>query len=115
LSLIIAIVAAILFLEWPWNLLVVAGAALWEGFEIFIFLRWRKRKPISGPDALLGVRGVSVSSCRPDGQARIAGRFWRVICDEGAEPGDPVVVDGIAGTTLHVRRAAEGSSGTAAS
>lgn len=114
-SLIIAIVAAVVFLQWPWNLVVVAGAALWEGFEIFIFLRWRKRKPISGPDALLGATGVTVTGCRPEGQARIAGRFWRVICDEGAEPGDPVVVEGIAGTTLHVRRSAGGGSGTTAS
>jgi membrane protein implicated in regulation of membrane protease activity len=101
-SLILAIVIAALFLDWPWNAIVVAAAGLWEAFEIAIFLRWRKRPSTFGPEALIGARGVAVTACKPEGQARIVGRFWSVACDEGAEPGDPVVVTAVEGTKLRV-------------
>jgi membrane protein implicated in regulation of membrane protease activity len=111
LSLIIAILLAAFYLDPPWGVVVVLLAAAWEGLEIAIFLRWRKRRPLMGPETLIGARGIAVTGCRPDGQARVAGRFWTVTCATGAEPGEPVIVEGVDGTRLRVRRAEGDASG----
>jgi membrane protein implicated in regulation of membrane protease activity len=41
----------------------------------------------------LRCRGVVVVACRPEGQVRVLGELWRARCEEGADPGDEVVVE----------------------
>ena len=45
-----------------------------------------------------------VTACYPDGQVRVQGEIWAARCEENAAPGDRVVVDGLDGITLRVRR-----------
>ncbi len=113
-SLVIAVIVAWLWLSPPWNVLVVAGALFFELFEIWIFLSIRKKKTITGPEAMTGTRGEAVTECRPEGQARIRGQLWRVTCSEGVAAGEPVVVTAVHGTRLDVApapAAERGSSG----
>jgi membrane protein implicated in regulation of membrane protease activity len=35
---------------------------------------------------------------------RVRGERWQAVCDEGADAGDSVVVEGVSGLTLQVRR-----------
>ena len=37
--------------------------------------------------------GIVVVACRPLGQVRIDGELWRARCEEGADPGDEIVVE----------------------
>jgi len=47
--------------------------------------------------------GVATSRCRPRGRVRVRGEIWQAVCDDGADRGDPVVVEGVSGLTLQVR------------
>jgi membrane protein implicated in regulation of membrane protease activity len=103
-SLAIGVIVAYAFLEPPWSLLLIATAIAWEGFEIWIFLRWRKVRSISGHQTLVGMKGKAVKDLRPNGQARVKGQLWNVICPEGAAAGDEVEVIEAEGMTLTVKR-----------
>jgi membrane protein implicated in regulation of membrane protease activity len=98
--LIIGGVLAIIFLPFPWWLLVVGVLAAKEAVEISLWLSMRRRRPASGTAALVGKQG----ELSGPGRVRIAGTSYPARVLEG-EPGDPVVVEGVEGMTLVVRRA----------
>jgi membrane protein implicated in regulation of membrane protease activity len=107
LLLLLAIVVAVLWLPMGWGIALVAAATVVEFAETgFWFWLSRRRKAVTGAEALPGSRGVVVMACRPDGQVRIAGELWRAHCEEGADPGDEVVVERLdPGLLLVVRKA----------
>ena len=72
-------------------------AAFWIRFS-------RRRQPQIGTEALVGAEGVATRDCRPEGQVRVRGELWQAFCPEGADTGDAVVVEGVSGLTLQVRR-----------
>ena len=92
--LVLAIAVAILWLPTGWGIALVATAAVFELAETGFWL-WlsRRRKAVTGAEALPGSRGVVVLACRPEGQVKVAGELWRARCEEGADPGDQVVVE----------------------
>ena len=65
----------------------------------------QRRRPTIGAESLVGAEGVATSECRPRGRVRVRGEVWQAVCAEGADVGDAVVVEGISGLTLEVRRA----------
>jgi membrane protein implicated in regulation of membrane protease activity len=105
--LLIAILASVFWLPAPWSYLAVAGAAVWEVVEVAGFIWYsRRRRATIGAEALPGSRGIVVEPCRPLGQIRLAGELWRARCEEGADPGETVVVESLGpDLTLNVRRA----------
>jgi membrane-bound serine protease (ClpP class) len=105
LSLVIALLVAYFFLDRPWSFLVVIAAALLEGFEIWLYFRWRKVKAMSGSETLIGATGKTVGVCDLTGQASIRGQLWSVEADERLERGAEVEVVGMEGLRLKVRRA----------
>jgi membrane-bound serine protease (ClpP class) len=106
-SLVIALLIAYFFIDWPWSLLVVVPAAGLEAFEIWLYFRWRKVKALSGSETLIGATGKTVGVCDPDGQASIRGQLWSIECDERLERGVEVEVVAMDGLKLKVRRAAK--------
>jgi membrane-bound serine protease (ClpP class) len=105
LSLVIALLIAYFFIDWPWNLLIIIPAAGLEAFEIWLYLRWRKVKAMSGSETLIGARGATVGVCDPTGQANIRGQLWSVECDERLERGAAIEVVDMNGLKLKVKRA----------
>jgi membrane protein implicated in regulation of membrane protease activity len=104
--LVLAILAAIFLLPAPWSYVAVIAAAVIEVAEVKLFLWYSKRRSATtGAEALAGQEGTVVEPCRPVGQIRIVGELWRARCEEGADPGDRVVVDELGpDLTLFVRR-----------
>jgi membrane protein implicated in regulation of membrane protease activity len=94
LLLVLAIVVAVVWLPTGWGIVVVAAAAAFElaeaGFWIWLS---RRRKAVTGAEALPGSPGVVTVACRPEGQVRVAGELWRARCEEGADVGDTIVVE----------------------
>jgi membrane protein implicated in regulation of membrane protease activity len=105
--LLLALLAAFFWLPSPWGFVAVVVAAVWEIAEVTLFVWWsRRRRATTGAEALPGSTGVVVQTCRPLGQIRLAGELWRAHCEEGADPGEAVVVESLApDLTLIVRRA----------
>ena len=104
-SLLIAILLSYFFLEWPWTLIVIVIAASFEAFEIYLWLRWRKVKALSGAETMIGAKGRTMGVCDPTGQAAIKGQVWTVECDEHLERGVDIEVVGRDGLRLKVKRA----------
>jgi membrane protein implicated in regulation of membrane protease activity len=105
--LLLAILAAIFWLPSPWSYVAVAGAAVYEVAELAVLVWYsRRRRATTGAEALPGSVGIVVVPCRPLGQIRVAGELWRARCEEGADPGENVVVEALGpDLTLLVRRA----------
>jgi membrane protein implicated in regulation of membrane protease activity len=104
--LILAVLAAVFWLPTGWGIVVVAAATAFElaeaGFWVWLS---KRRKAVTGAEALPGARGVVVVPCRPDGQVRVQGELWRARCEEGADVGDEIVVERLDdGLTLIVSR-----------
>jgi membrane-bound serine protease (ClpP class) len=102
-SLIIALALALFVLPSPWNVAVVAGAAVWELSTALFGLWWSQRREAKvGMEALLG-REVEVRrACRPKGEVRVRGEIWQAHCEAGADAGDQVRIVGLDGLTLLV-------------
>jgi membrane-bound serine protease (ClpP class) len=99
----VAIIAAVFWLPSPWGILAIIGALVVELAEIGLFVWYSKRRrATTGAEGLVGAVGVAVTTCDPDGQIRVEGELWNAICDEGARPGDRVVVQRLEGLTLIV-------------
>lgn len=104
-STIIGVIVAFAFFEWPWRALVLAGFLLFDAFEIYIWLRWRNRRALTGAEALVGMSGKAISDCQPEGQVRVKGQTWKATAPEGAGAGDDIVVTKTRDLQLEVRRA----------
>jgi membrane protein implicated in regulation of membrane protease activity len=107
--LVIAILAAVFWLPTGWGIVVVVAATVFELAEAGFWL-WlsKRRKVVTGAEALPGARGVVIVPCRPEGQVRVQGELWRARCEEGADVGDEVVVERLEdGLTLIVTRIAQ--------
>ena len=88
-----------------WGIAVIlAGLTVEIGEAAFWIRLSRRRRPSVGGEALVGASGVAISDCLPEGQVRVRGETWSAVCEEGARAGDPVVVEGVSGLTLQVRR-----------
>jgi membrane-bound serine protease (ClpP class) len=98
----LAIVVA-LFVDWPWNLVVVCVGIVLEVGEVVWGLRIAKRwGPRTGAEAMVGMDGEVVRSCRPRGLVRVNGELWDAICEEGADAGQVVRVTRVDGLLLVV-------------
>ena len=92
--LVLAIAVAILWLPTGWGIALVAAAAVFELAETgFWFWLSRRRKAVTGAEALPARAASSSLACRPEGQVRVDGELWRARCEEGADPGDEIVVE----------------------
>ena len=101
--LVLAVVAALFFVPSPWGPLLVIGAAIVEVAEVWFWIWWtRRRKPVSGAEALVGAVALATTPLDPDGRVRVAGELWQASCDLGADVGDEVIVTALRGLTLVV-------------
>jgi membrane protein implicated in regulation of membrane protease activity len=102
-----AILLAVFVLPDRWAVAVVALAAVVEVAETLFWI-WlsRRGKVKMGPETLVGAVAQVVTPCAPLGQVRLQGELWRARCEDGAEPGERVRVQGLDGLTLVVERAA---------
>jgi membrane protein implicated in regulation of membrane protease activity len=92
--LVLAVLLAVFWLPTGWGIAVVFAAAVVEVAEVAFWLWYSKRRRVvTGMEALPGARGVVTVPCRPEGQVRVLGEIWRARCEEGAEVGDQIVVE----------------------
>lgn len=103
-STLVGIFVAFAFFEWPWRAAVLGAFLLFDAFEIWIWLRWRKKKSITGADQMVGEAGEALTDLHPDGQVKMRGQIWHAHASDGAAAGDTVVVTGIDGIKLEVAR-----------
>ena len=91
---------------------VLAASGLWLAIAARKAFATRRLRSASGRDALSGRCGVVRSWQNGDGQVFVDGALWRARpswpdSDDRLTAGDRVVVEGVSGLTLAVRRAEE--------
>jgi membrane protein implicated in regulation of membrane protease activity len=92
------------FVPWPWTLVVIGLGIVGEVGEVVWGRRIAKRwRPRTGAEAMVGMEGEVVSSCRPRGQVRVQGELWEATCPEGADSGETVRVSRVEGLILVVQ------------
>jgi len=78
LLLVLAVLAAILWVPSPWGVLLVVGAAAVEAGEVWFWVWWsRKRRPVVGYETLVGETAIATTALDPSGHVRVAGELWR--------------------------------------
>ncbi len=97
-----AIVLAFFVLPAPWSWAVLAAAVTIDGVELGIWLRMRRRRALTGPDALIGSKGVALTDCRPEGEVRVQGQIWKACCPVGVAAGTTVTIVGVRELVLEV-------------
>jgi membrane-bound serine protease (ClpP class) len=76
-SMIIGIIVAFVFFDMPWTAVVLAVFVVFDFFEIWIWLRWRKRRSVTGPEGIIGEQGVAVTDLDLEGMVRVKGQNWK--------------------------------------
>ena len=95
-----AILLAIFVLPSPWGLVAVVAGGLIDVGESLVLLRWsRRRRVVTGAEALIGRRAIVSSNST---QVRIAGELWEARSERPLHPGEDVVVRAVDGLTLVV-------------
>ena len=85
--------------------MILAGLGIETGELVWGLRLARRWKPKTGAEAMIGREAEVVSPCHPLGEVRVHGELWRALCEEGAEVGERVCIEGIEGLTLLVTRA----------
>ena len=98
----IGVILAFIFLDGWLRIAVIGGLLIFEAIEISIWLRWRKRRSITGAETMVGERALAVTDCRPTGQVQLRGQIWSATCAQGASAGEKVVVTALRGLQLDV-------------
>jgi membrane-bound serine protease (ClpP class) len=94
--LVLAVLAAILWLPSPWGVLLVIGAALVEAGEVWFWVWWtRRRKPVAGAEALVGAVALATTRLDPSGRVRVAGELWQARSEPAADVGERVVIQAV--------------------
>jgi membrane protein implicated in regulation of membrane protease activity len=121
----VALVVAVLFLPSPWNVVLVATAAIVDTVETGVLVWWSRRRrrlsPASvGAAAIIGHTGITLArlgpgsrdatspdagSPGPVGQVRVDGEIWSARSTEPIDPGVAVTVRSVDGLVLGVEPA----------
>jgi membrane-bound serine protease (ClpP class) len=62
----------------------------------------QRRRPLTGPDGMVGIRGTAGTALAPEGWVIVAGEHWRAVADGPVAEGQAVRVKAVEGLRLHV-------------
>ena len=103
-STIIGVIVAFVFFEGTARWLVLLGFLLFDALEIYIWLRWRKRRALTGAEGIVGATGEALTNCTPEGHVRVRGQTWKARAPEGVDAGESITVVRAEGLQLQVER-----------
>jgi len=98
----IGAVLAILFLDAPLKWIVAGGLLATDMVEVWLWLRWRKRRSMTGPDGLIGAKAVVIVDLDPHGQVRAKGQIWKARSASALPVGTAVEIVDVDGLELSV-------------
>ena len=98
-----ALVVGYFFLEAPWRWLILIPAIAIDALDIIVWLRWRKKRAMTGEDGMMGVK-ARVASIEKPGRVTVKarGQLWKADVVGNVHEGDEVVVTGVHGIRLSV-------------
>jgi membrane-bound serine protease (ClpP class) len=101
--LLLAILLALIFLSWPWSVLVIVAAA---AFELGLIVTGRHyaihRRAAVGVETLIGKTAQAITTLDPDGQVKVNGEIWRGHAIHTVPAGTTVRIRAVHELTLEV-------------
>jgi membrane protein implicated in regulation of membrane protease activity len=102
----IAAFVLLFVLPTPWNVVGFAASLVVFLGELSLWYRTVRHHRVEvGAETLIGQTATVVSACHPNGQVRLLREIWKAHCEEGADPGEEVVVVARSRLMLVVERA----------
>ena len=99
----VAILLAIFVLPSPWGLVTVLVGLVIDVAETWLWVRLsRRRRAVTGAEALVGKLASVVEPCRPLGRVRVDGELWSAHCQAGTDAGATVRIRSVENLLLHV-------------
>jgi membrane protein implicated in regulation of membrane protease activity len=112
--LLVLAIVGLFVLPSPWGVIAVFAAAVIEVGEVFFWIRFLRRCPVTtDAEGLVGARGEVIVRSAPLGRVRLRGEIWNARSEEPVERGEEVRVEAVEGLTLVVARAADAPPRTA--
>ncbi len=83
----------------------VIGITVIVLFLIYLIAKSIREKPMTGPEGMIGEEGEAFSDfVEGKGKVFVHGELWNAVCDEDLKRGDEVVVEGVRGMVLLVKK-----------
>jgi membrane-bound serine protease (ClpP class) len=103
---VLTLILALLFLPWPWNLVVISCAAAFELVLATAGIRYTRRgRSVVGVQTMIGGEAEVITPLAPTGQVRVDGEIWQAHAEDEAQVGETVRITRVDGLTLEVERA----------
>jgi membrane-bound serine protease (ClpP class) len=83
----------------------VVATVLFFLFVLGAAFRAQRRRPVTGPEGLVGERGTALTDIAPAGRVFVHGEYWEAESSERIERGASVIVDQVDGLRLRVHQA----------
>jgi membrane-bound serine protease (ClpP class) len=111
----IGAVLALIFLDPPLKWVVAGCLLATDVVEVWLWLRWRRRRSTTGPEGLIGTVGVVVRDLDPRGQIKAKGQIWTARSSRALSAGtrvEIVAVDGLEVSVVELSAAGERAQST---
>ena len=82
---------------------VVALAAAFSLFIVGMGVKAMRRRPVTGPEEMVGLVGIVKTALTPHGQLAVHGELWEAISERPLQPGDKAEVIRVDGLRLYVK------------
>ncbi|MFW6103311.1 MAG: NfeD family protein [Chloroflexota bacterium] len=85
--------------------ILIGVACLLIVISVIAVVRSQRQSPAAGLHTLVGTSGTARTAIAPEGTVYVQGELWRAVAHDGnLEPGTPIIVAGIEGLKLIVKR-----------
>jgi membrane-bound serine protease (ClpP class) len=86
-------------------ILIVVLTALFFLFAITFAIKAQRKKPVTGPEGIVGETGIAFSNLKPDGEIKVHGEIWNAESIGGEiKRGEEIIVTKIINLKLFVKR-----------
>jgi len=86
-------------------ILVVILTALFFLFAITFAIKAQRKKPVTGPEGIVGETGIAFSSLKPNGEVKVHGEIWNAESIDGEiKKGEEILITKITNLKLFVKR-----------
>lgn len=83
---------------------IVLATLLFFVFAATLVVKAHRKKSVTGSEGMIGLKGKAATRIAPTGKVFINGEFWNATSSEPIEEGESVVVTGIEGLNLFVKK-----------
>ncbi len=90
--------------SWSVILVTVFCVAAFAWVAVSKAIKAHRQKPSSGKEGLVGEEGRADSDISPEGKVFVRGEYWDASSDQVISVGDKIVVTGVEGMRLKVRK-----------